>query len=283
MLSAVKIAAIFKPGVPESRIAPFRQTVDAQWHSELTRELDAALIFGGDGTVHRYLNQLHEWQIPFLHVPVGSGNDFASSLGIKSPKTALAAWKRFLHSRDNLSSIDVGVVHGTSSARHLFCNVCYFGIDSDVSRRANLLSPFWRANGGYILSIFPALLHYRAPMVNITIDGRMAERSLLLAVAANGTRYGRGLHIAPKADMQDGLFDLCFVRDTSKLKVALLFPLVYFGRHLRLREVEYTKFKSMCIESAEPLDIYADGELICRTPAEISVIDAGLRVITPPV
>lgn len=275
----MNLAAIFKPGVPESRLAPFREGVGTNWFTELNPDLDAALILGGDGTVHRYLKQLHEWQIPFLHVPIGSGNDFASSLEIKNPKSALAAWKRFVTKRDNLRSIDLGAVRCPPSTVHLFCNVAYFGIDSDVTRRANLLSPFWRANGGYILSLFPALLNYRAPRVKLTMDGEAIERHVFISVAANGTRYGRGLQIAPRASMDDAQLDLCLVRDIPRLKVATLFPSAYFGQHLRFKQVEYFRFRKLCVEPEIPMDVYADGEPMCQTPIEISVIPKGLRVI----
>jgi diacylglycerol kinase (ATP) len=275
----LNLAAIFKPGVPESRLAPFRQGVEAKWSNELTPETDVALILGGDGTVHRYLKQLHEWQIPFLHVPIGSGNDFASSLGIKNPKAALVVWKHFVTKRDNIKSIDLGTLHYPPSTTQYFCNVCYFGIDSDVTRRANQLSPFWRANGGYILSLFPALMTYKSPKLTVTIDGHLHEKRVFLAVAANGTRYGRGLRIAPKAKMDDGLLDLCLVRDIPRLKVATLFPSAYFGQHLRVKEVEYHRCRRLRIESETPIEVYGDGERMSQTPVEISLIPKGLRVI----
>lgn len=267
--------------MPESRLAPFREGVEAQWSNELTPKTDAALILGGDGTVHRYLKQLHEWQIPFLHVPIGSGNDFASSLGIKNPKAALTAWKQFASARDNVRAIDLGTIHYSPSTVYYFCNVAYFGIDSDVTRRANLLSPFWRANGGYILSLFPALLNYKAPKVVLTLDGAPVEKEVFIAVAANGTRYGRGLQIAPRAEMDDGLLDLCLVRDLPRLKVATLFPSAYFGQHLRVKEVEYHRCRKLCIESDTFIDVYGDGEPVCRTPVEIGLIPGGLRVMAP--
>ena len=277
----MNLAAIFKPGVPESRLAPFREGVEANWLTDLNQNTDAALILGGDGTVHRYLKQLHEWQIPFLHVPIGSGNDFASSLGIKNPKAALQIWRRFVERRDNVRRIDLGTVHCPPSTDHLFCNVAYFGIDSDVTRRANLMSPFWRANGGYILSLFPALLNYKAPKVTLTMDGESIERDVFIAVAANGTRYGRGLRIAPKAEMTDGMLDLCLVRDLPRLKVATLFPTAYFGQHLRVDEVEYFRFRKLCVQTEEPIDVYGDGEYVCGSPMEIGVTPGGLQVISP--
>jgi diacylglycerol kinase (ATP) len=277
----LNIAAIFKPGVPESRLAPFREGVEANWTTELNPGTDAALILGGDGTVHRYLKELHKRQIPILHVPIGSGNDFASSVGIKNPKAALRAWRQFVTNRDNVRSIDLGTILCAPSTTHLFCNVCYFGIDSDVTRRANLMSPFWRANGGYILSLFPALLNYKAPAVTLTMDGKRLERKLFIAVTANGTRYGRGLRIAPKAEMDDGMLDLCFVRDLPRLKVATLFPTAYFGQHLRVKQVEYFRFQKLCVQTEDPMDVYGDGEYVCKSPVEVGVVPGGLRVIVP--
>jgi diacylglycerol kinase family enzyme len=75
-----------------------------------TDQPDAALIFGGDGTVHRHLGGLALKQIPTLIVPLGSANDFARSIGIESVAKALAAWKRFCHAGDNIRAIDLGTI-----------------------------------------------------------------------------------------------------------------------------------------------------------------------------
>ncbi|HKD83414.1 MAG TPA: diacylglycerol kinase family protein [Terriglobales bacterium] len=71
---------------------------------------EAALIFGGDGTVHRHLAGLAVKQVPTLVVPVGSGNDLAQSIGVDSVSTALKAWQRFCASGDNVCSIDLGTI-----------------------------------------------------------------------------------------------------------------------------------------------------------------------------
>ena len=75
-----------------------------------TDQPDAALIFGGDGTIHRHLGGLALKQIPALIVPLGSANDFAHSIGIESVEQALAAWRRFCASGDNVHSIDLGTI-----------------------------------------------------------------------------------------------------------------------------------------------------------------------------
>lgn len=75
-----------------------------------TDEPDAALIFGGDGTVHRHLATLALRKTPTLVVPIGSANDFAQSVGIDSVAQALAEWKRFCETRDNTRLIDLGTI-----------------------------------------------------------------------------------------------------------------------------------------------------------------------------
>jgi diacylglycerol kinase (ATP) len=278
----LRIALICGPRATPERSRPFREAVPAEWTDTVSPGVDAVIILGGDGTVHRHLKELADVNAPVLAVPTGSGNDFASSLGIHNPNDALHAWKRFVAERDNIQTIDLGCVTETSSnTRHLFCNVANLGLDSEANRRANLLSPFWRANGGYVRSLLAALFTYRAPQVTFSVDDNTIGEKLLLSVAANGKRYGRGLHIAPRADMSDGFLDLCFVRDTSKFRVAALFPLAYFGQHLGLREVQYRRFRQLTVESDRLLDIYADGEFLCHTPATIEVIPQALRMIVP--
>jgi diacylglycerol kinase (ATP) len=282
----VKVAAIYGPRASTDEARPFQEMVSAKWTREITDDLDAVLIFGGDGTIHRHLERLSDLKIPMLPVPSGSGNDFASGLGIDTLEDAMHAWHKFADNDPNVRAIDLGMICDSTSTPHLFCNVANLGLDADINRRANRLPAPIRANGGYIFSLFPALMHYQPQTVSLRCleangNSRDMDEAAMLVAFANGRRYGRGLQIAPKADMSDGYLDLCFVRDMSKLKIATLFPIVYFGQHLRMPEIEYFKFRRIRVETPTPTDIYADGDFLCQTPAEISVIEAGLRVITP--
>ncbi|MGD0759431.1 MAG: sphingosine kinase, partial [Candidatus Sulfotelmatobacter sp.] len=98
---------------------------------------------------------------------------------------------------------------------------------------------------------------------------------------ANTPTYGGGMKIAPRAQMDDGLLDVCVIASVDPLKLACMFPTVYFGRHLNIREVDYFHAAHLRVETEHPLDFYADGEYVCRTPAEISVQRAALQVIAP--
>jgi len=71
---------------------------------------DVAMVFGGDGAVHRVLPSLAYTRTPLLVVPTGNANDFARCLGIPNTAEALRAWRRYLDRGDNVRCIDLGTV-----------------------------------------------------------------------------------------------------------------------------------------------------------------------------
>jgi diacylglycerol kinase family enzyme len=113
-------------------------------------------------------------------------------------------------------------------------------------------------------------------------DGAEAERLTLLAAFANTQFYGDGMRIAPEADFADGKLDICRINTLNPFKLLCMFPTVYFGRHLLLPEVEYSRAERVYVETETPLEIYADGEFVCEAPAEISVAAGAMRVIHSP-
>jgi len=78
------------------------------------------------------------------------------------------------------------------------------------------------------------------------------------------------------------LLDVCVVGEVSKSKLLSLFPTVYFGRHLGMKEVEYVQASGLKVETQTPVDVYADGEYVCRTPVEVRVARNALTVIVAP-
>ena len=245
--------------------------------------LDAILIFGGDGTIHRHLSDLVRLQLPVLTVPRGSGNDFARSLEMKNLTQAVAAWKRFVNQGSNVRAVDLGVITTPTQLQpHYFSCVAGVGIDTATARIANQLPRWLRANGGYALSLPLALARFAPPQVDLQIDERThSSVPRVLAAFANTPWYGGGMLIAPGADMSDGLLDACLIGQLSKIKLMRLFPSVYGGNHLKFEEVECLKGRLFQVTTQPPIDLYADGEWVCQTPAEIGVAPAALRVIVP--
>jgi diacylglycerol kinase (ATP) len=88
------------------------------------------------------------------------------------------------------------------------------------------------------------------------------------------------MKIAPRAKMDDGLLDVCIVGSVDRLRLLRLVPTVYSGKHLSVPEVQYFQSARVRVETEHPLDVYADGEYVCRTPIEVAVQPAALKVVT---
>jgi diacylglycerol kinase (ATP) len=296
----MRASAILGLGSSPKNLSPFQTDDTVQWQLGVPAkrdEVDVILLFGGDGTIHRHLGHLVELGLPVLVVPAGSGNDFARALGLGRMGDSVAAWKSFCRGGNNVREIDLGVIAAVGKAgevpaphKHYFCCVAGVGLDGEVARRANRLPRWVRGNGGYVLSLAPAIFTFTpfpmkipaAPASSNASDNWPVrfQQSALLAAFANTPLYGGGMKVAPKAKMDDGLLDVCVVGALSAFRFFRLFPTVYSGRHLTIKEVEYFQDSRVSVETEHPLDVYADGEYVCQTPVEIAVERAALKVIT---
>src|SRR6476619_3060488 len=148
------VAGLLHPDVSSKVINRFRSSggeMNILDHLEQGQNYSAALIFGGDGTIHRHLSQLHQHKTPTLVVPTGSGNDFAKGLGIRNVEIALQAWKQFCANQKNVKEIDLGGIR--SGRQELFvCCVAGIGMDAEANARANRMPPWLKSRGGDVLA-----------------------------------------------------------------------------------------------------------------------------------
>ena len=215
-----------------------------------SEKADVVLVFGGDGTVHRHLGSLVRLGLPVLVVPAGSGNDFASSLGIRGVRDSVAAWDDFVED-SAVRAIDLGVIASLESAveepadtlqpqillrfMRLGSRVGWPG-DATGKSVASLASGTRRlrdesrSNDLYVCAFADRRLR---PLRRMAQAGLLAAISLrFLAAFANTPMYGGGMKIAPRAKMDDGLLDVCIVGAVDPFKLFCMFPTVYAGRHL---------------------------------------------------
>jgi diacylglycerol kinase (ATP) len=286
----MRAAAILGTGNFQKYLAKFTNIGGADWTVgalDFPDQADVAVIFGGDGTIHRHLSTLVNLQTPVLIVPCGSGNDFARALKLRSVRDSLAAWQKFLDGGTNVRAIDLGLIleiagEPPAPRERYFCCVAGVGLDAEITRRANDLPKWIRAHGGYALSAPREFLRFAPCSMKISSNGNAtAFLPTILAAVANAPTYGGGMKIAPQAKLDDGKLDLCVVRAMDVFKLFCLFPTVYFGRHLGFEEVEYGQTPSVKIETEHAFDVYADGEFVCQTPVEFCVARNALKVIFP--
>jgi len=297
----MRAAAILGLGCSPKDLKPFQGEPTVEWQIGMPApgEVDVILLFGGDGTIHRHLGQLVNLGLPVLVVPAGSGNDFATSLGLPRVRNSLAAWQTFLQGRENVRTTDLGTITPLADGatgdpgldpRYYSC-VAGVGIDAAVAERANRMPRWLRGHGGYALSLAPAIFTFAPFPLKILIpcEGRdftqqwtpRSDRPTLIAAFANTPLYGGGMKVAPQAKMDDGVLDVCVVGGVDPFKLFCMFPTVYAGRHLSIKEVEYFQVSRVRVETEYPMDVYADGEFVCRTPIEVAVQPGVLKVIAP--
>jgi diacylglycerol kinase (ATP) len=310
----MRAAAILGLGCSPKELRPFQAEHNIEWRMGMPAsggDADVILLFGGDGTIHRHLGQLVRLGLPVLVVPAGSGNDFASSLGLRRVRDSLAAWRKFCGGAAQVRSVDLGVIFAMESAGgapstiaqgrsaahepRYFCCVAGVGLDGEVSRCANRLPRWLRGHGGYVLSLAPTIFTFAPlPMKILTLAESndvgnhenagwttRSDQPTLLAAFANTPLYGGGMKIAPQAKMDDGLLDVCIVGGVDPFKLFCMFPTIYSGGHLSIEQVEYFQAARVRVETEYPLDVYADGEFVCRTPVEVGVERAALKVVIP--
>jgi YegS/Rv2252/BmrU family lipid kinase len=240
--------------------------------AEAVREgCDVVVAVGGDGTVNEVVNGLDGISVVMGVIPAGSGNDFSRTLRI--PQDFEGALDCILKGRTR--TVDVGTVNGKR-----FVNVASIGFDTQVVMETNRIKKRIPGPLAYVLGVFKALTGYKAFDIELeTKDNIIRKRAALVAVA-NGMFYGGGMKIAPRAVVDDGLFDVCLVEDMRRLRILRLFPIIYSGRHLLRPEVKYFRTTRIRIECLGGY-INSDGEIIGPCPADMVLQAGGLVVIVP--
>jgi diacylglycerol kinase (ATP) len=241
----------------------------------------AAVVLGGDGTIHHALPRLLALDVPVLFVPCGSGNDLARALGLHSVDIAVILAEEFIGGRARVANIDIGVIRDAAGKETPFACVGGTGLDAVVGERANRMPRWLRRNGGYLLGAAAAIVSPPRLRVSVTHDDQTLDEEVCLFCFANTQTFGGGMRIAPNAALDDGKLDCVFARSMGILRLLRLATSLLRATHLRHPEVGSFRCERLSISSTPETFVYADGEPVCRTPVEVSVVPRALKAIVP--
>ena len=258
------------------------------------RGFDTVLALGGDGVIHEVANglmQQPEGKRPALGlVPVGSGNDYARTLGIDD-------WRGGHFDRLLLCErvrMDVGRVHGFTGASDTageftehFVETCSFGLDAAIAhgtvelrRKTGLRGALLYGASG--LDQFG--LRFRHFPARVKLDGRDLGRMRALLFAMQiGPTYGSGFRVCPDADPQDGLLEICYAHGAIPRAVALpAFLSAKDGHHTRLPFIHMKRARRVELAFERPdTPIQTDGERIRATRITVECLPQALTVLKP--
>jgi len=259
-------ASDLRPVAEQFGGADWTGTVYPTHATELTRQAaeegyEMVVAVGGDGTVHEVINGL--MQLPpdcrprLGVVPMGSGNDFAHSIGMDTRPAF--AMRQVFTGQPRL--IDVGKLQDNLGRTEYWDNTVGIGFDATVTIRSRNF-PYLRGFMIYLIAVLQTIiLNHDAPRLQVTSDVEKWDEEMLMLVLCNGGREGGGFHISPEANNTDGLVHYVGVRRVSRPMMLRLLPEFMKGTHQRFRQVRLGTLRSMELQSDRPLMIHTDGEI----------------------
>jgi YegS/Rv2252/BmrU family lipid kinase len=266
-----KVKPIFEASRAELFII---ETTFAGHAKELANQLDLTkydgfIGIGGDGTLHEIINGMLSRpdgnKIPIGIIPGGSGNSYMHDLNLtdtlKAAKAIIQGNTKFL------DTARVEVNHVVKYAN----NMIGWGLVTDVGKKAEHYR--WMGTNRYtILSVMEVFRH-KSRSAALIMDNKKIEDEFTFIIACNSMHVGKGMKMAPKAQLDDGLIDLIVIRaNVSRTRLLQVLPKLFDGSHINEPEVEYyqtSKF-SLIPEMDEILNI--DGEIMGSTPIKVEMI-----------
>jgi diacylglycerol kinase family enzyme len=216
------------------------------------------VVFGGDGSLHALVAALHERgelaDRTVGLIPLGTGNDFARTLGI--PLDPEAAARMVLHGRrrtlDLLRDDRGGIV----------VNAVHLGVGAEASRRATPLKP-WLRRFAYAVGGVAAGLRVSGWRLRVTVDGETVadgRRRVLMVGIGSGVTIGGGTPLLPDAEPGDGMADVIVSFATGPISRLVYAKRLRAGSHTMQRDVVHRRGGKITV-AGEPVPVNADGEL----------------------
>jgi diacylglycerol kinase (ATP) len=246
---------------------------------------DIVIALGGDGTIHEVMNglmQVPENKRPMMGiVPIGSGNDFAYSMGIaEKPAQALANALK----GENIQVVDIGLITDENGRTEYFDNTLGIGFDTVVTIRSHKL-PIVKGFLMYLTAVIQTIiLNHNAAKMQIETETKKWEQDVIMLTLCNGPREGGGFMLSPNSKNNDGKMEFLTVTKLSRATMFRLVPEFLKGTHMRFKQVQMGEFKTLTLNSDLPLYIHADGEIYTSfgsnlRKASIQVLPQALKVV----
>lgn len=242
---------------------------------------------GGDGTINEIANGFFDGSDLINQgatlgiIPSGTGCDFIKSLNI--PLNLRRAIETIIQA--TTKKIDVGLLRYTSFSGakkdRLFVNVGDFGLGGEVVAQMEKYGRKRKASS-YFRSLLQTFFHYQNKKLRIILDEQELPLGYyLIGAIANGRIFGKGMKIAPGANLDDGLFDVILVKGMKTFEFLRHVWRIYTGSHLSHPKIDFYrahKIEAYPESEKERVLVEIDGELVGLLPASFEIIPRALPV-----
>lgn len=232
---------------------------------------------GGDGTANEIAKVLvNKRDVTMGVIAAGTGNDMIQILGFPDRFTD-KEWEIFF--QKNTIGMDVGKVN-----ENYFLNGLGIGFDAKVASENYTADGHVIKDQGskYLWHILKNLFFYKPSEMKILLDQESVQVKSFLNTFAIGRRFAAKYFLTPKAIANDGLLDVCIIRDLGILDRLKIFMQVPKGAHMGNTKVDYYKIKKATIKFDHDVPHHLDGEIFFASEFDVSLIPKGLKIIYNP-
>jgi diacylglycerol kinase (ATP) len=207
--------------------------------------------------------------------PGSQPNDFARTFGLRSNPAATA----ISLARPDVMLVDIGVVTVTdkrgTERREYLINDAVIGLGAVVSRRQHRMRRLGRVGG--LLGWWSTLASYRPRYTDVDmVFAEWHDRAVQVRVS-NGQFAHDGLHIAPLALPDDGVWDVQ-VWDGPRHLPFTLQPKMVLSDHVPHRHISQWRQKRVEVRSDPPSLVAIDDRVVGTTPATFELLPSRLRL-----
>jgi YegS/Rv2252/BmrU family lipid kinase len=228
---------------------------------------------GGDGTINAMVTAMvkHDMHLPLAIFPSGTANDLAHYFDLPD------RIEDMLHiaTSEKYTSMDVGIVNG-----RCFVNVLAMGMIVDVSQKTDPNIKNTLGVMAYYLRGLAEVPKLKPIPVRITCPDRVIDEKMYAMLVMNGRSAGGFRRAAPKAIINDGLFDVVLFKGVPVVNLAAIMLSVLTGQHIDNKHIVYFQTPKMRIESPVVFGTDVDGERGEKLPLDINILPSRLQINT---
>lgn len=243
---------------------------------------ETVVAAGGDGTLNEVLNGIGDEpggleRVRLGVLPLGTVNVFAKELGL--PMGLSAAWRTLREGKETLIDLPQ-VEHKARGAteRRYFAQLAGAGLDA---RAIELVNWELKKKVGPLAYVWAGMLALRGQASEISATNGTESATGALVLVGNGRFYGGRYPVFPRADLRDGLLEVCVFPRTNWLTLLRCAGMFLARRDLPAGVARCFRAKTLTLQGSSPTPLEVDGENIGHLPATFSVQSRKLRVVVP--
>jgi diacylglycerol kinase (ATP) len=256
--------------VVETTAPGHAETIAREASANENSEFDVIVAAGGDGTVNEIVNGLSGTTLALGLIPLGTANVLANEIGLARSGQAIA---RAL-AKGPIRSVHLGRIN-----ERRFVMMAGAGFDANVVSGVSLALKKVIGPLAYVWQAAVQAFREDHAGCRVTIDG--VPYQTVSVVICNGRRYGGPFIAVPDASLTEDRFHVLLMQGRGWINIARYGVNLILGRIGKLSDVLIVPGREVQVDGIEGRPVQADGDIIARLPARISVDPEPVHLIFP--